>query len=248
MEQRHKSLEEFSNKVEVAFDHITGRHIVAAEDIKPFETILVEDPMAWVLYPSKGGFNCAHCLARLKAAIPCKKCAGALFCSVHCRDEAFTSYHQWECEFHEVLNGLGCSSVARLALRLITSRPLAFFLDLKEVITSKQQTDDKYIRLLNLVGLEGQRWPEDFLARSAMAVVLLGILRASGYFGGVKKSSSNPDSYTANELFIGSLILRHLQVISCQLQRYMDVIIGNYSCYNSTPTKFMKCYAAPEAS
>ena len=67
------------------------------------------------------------------------------------------------------------------------------------------------MQLLNLVGLNEQRWPEDLLTRSAMALVLLGILRASGYFG-IAKISTSADTYTNNELFIGSLLLRHLQV------------------------------------
>ena len=66
VDQKHASLQEFSSKVEVKFDPVIGRHIVASEDIKPFETVLVEDPVAWVLYPSKAGFNCTHCLMRLK--------------------------------------------------------------------------------------------------------------------------------------------------------------------------------------
>ena len=57
------------------------------------------------------------------------------------------------------------------------------------------------MQLLNLVGLNEQRWPEDLLTRSAMALVLLGILRASGYFG-IAKISTSADTYTNNELFI----------------------------------------------
>ena len=68
------------------------------------------------------------------------------------------------------------------------------------------------MQLLILVGLHEQRWPEDLLTRSAMALVLLGILRASGYFG-IAKISTSADTYTNNELFIGSLLLRHLQVL-----------------------------------
>ena len=107
-----------------------------------------------------------------------------------------------------MLSGLGCSSVARLALRIISSRPLSYFLDRK---TSEKDLDDEYFRFLDLVSLEEQRWPEDFLVRSSMALVLLGILRSSGYFGYVKESGEG-SSYTPNEYYIGSLILRHLQV------------------------------------
>ena len=77
------------------------------------------------------------------------------------------------------------------------------------------------MQLLNLVGLNEQRWPEDLLTRSAMALVLLGILRASGYFG-IAKISTSADTYTNNELFIGSLLLRHLQVLLL-LHMYSDV-------------------------
>ena len=106
------------------------------------------------------------------------------------------------------MSGLGCSSVARLALRIISSRPLSYFLDRK---ASGKDLNDEYYRFLDLVSLEEQRWPEDFLVRSAMALVLLGILRSSGYFGYIKESGEG-DSYSPNELYIGSLILRHLQV------------------------------------
>ena len=104
--------------------------------------------------------------------------------------------------------------MARLALRLITIKPLSYFLGLKKRILDDDLDDpsDKYLQILSLVGLEETRWPEDFLVRSAMALILLGVLRSSGYFGVVKNSGA-AESYTPNELFIGSLILKHLQVI-----------------------------------
>ena len=71
--------------------------------------------------------------------------------------------------------------------------------------------DDAYLQINTLVGLEDQRWPEDFLARSTMALILMGILRTSGYFG-TKREPGGSDPYTEDELFVGSLLLRHLQV------------------------------------
>jgi hypothetical protein len=233
-----------SAKVAIKSDTKVGRYTVAIKAIKASETVLVEEPFAAVLDPSKSGINCANCLTRLKAAIPCKRCSGVAFCSVFCRDEAEESHHKIECEFQvvffvivlhcessssslhyvfkDVITGLGCSLVARLSLRIITSRPLSYFLDRKSSIlssaagsgpqqVSKEKEEDVYFQFLDLVGLESQRWPEDLLARSAMALVLLGILRSSGYFG-EKKTSNSPESYTPNELFIASLLFRHLQV------------------------------------
>ena len=79
------------------------------------------------------------------------------------------------------------------------------------------------MQLLNLVGLNEQRWPEEFLTRSTMALVLLGILRASGYFG-ISKTSTSADTFTNNELFIGSLLLRHLQVQSLTIAIGFELI------------------------
>ena len=80
---------------------------------------------------------------------------------------------------------------------------------------------------MNLVGLNEQRWPEDLLTRSAMALVLLGILRASGYFG-IAKTSTSADTYTNNELFIGSLLLRHLQVLLLLFEMNLTNCIRHY--------------------
>ena len=88
--------------------------------------------------------NQSHCLffRRLKAAIPCRKCAGVAYCSTFCRDEAEDSHHKYECEFHDLLTGLGCSQVARLALRMITIKPFQFFLNLKPKLASLPGSDN----------------------------------------------------------------------------------------------------------
>ena len=93
----------YSRKVEIRSNPKVGRHTVANDDIEPFETILVEEPLAQVLYVEKSGFNCTHCLKRLKAAIPCRKCSGVAFCSVFCRDEAQETYHRWECPYQVLI-------------------------------------------------------------------------------------------------------------------------------------------------
>ena len=94
---KHEKFPEFSSKIQIQSNEDVGRFTTAQENIEPFETVLVEEPFAKVLYVEKNGFNCTHCLKRLKTAIPCKKCSGVAFCSVFCRDEAQESYHQWEC-------------------------------------------------------------------------------------------------------------------------------------------------------
>lgn len=216
VENRHQDYPELSHKIRIESNEKVGRFFAANEDIRPNETVLSEEPFSAVLYFDKQGSHCSHCFTRFKIAYGCKTCASVAFCSLKCRDEAGKSFHRWECQYQDVLTGLGCSSVARLALRMITSRPISYFLDRKDSILNKMEVKgDKYLQLLTLVGLERQRWPEDQLARATMALVLLGVLKASGYFEQKQAttSSAKPElSYDTNEIFIGSLILKHLQV------------------------------------
>ena len=221
MDKHNDTFEALSSKVRIQSDSLVGRHAIAQADIEAYETVLSEEAYSVVLYPDKFGLNCAHCLRRLKAAIPCQHCSRVAFCSIQCRDAAWNSFHQWECPYLDVLMGFGCSALARLALRIITSKPISFFLQRKQEILDnfanademeRNNGKDEYCQILSLVALEDQRWPEDFLLRSTMALILLGILRSSGYFGIKKTTGGSSDSYTKNELFIGSLLLKHLQV------------------------------------
>ena len=96
-------------------------------------------------------------------------------------------------------------------------------------LTSLAQLDVKN----GLVGLEDQRWPEDLLTRSAMALVLLGVLRSSGYFG--KRPSSTHEPYSSQELFIGSLLLKHLQILQFNAHEVHEVLRGSET--NLKPSK-----------
>ena len=199
--------------------------------------------------------NQSHCLffRRLKAAIPCRKCAGVAYCSTFCRDEAEDSHHKYECEFHDLLTGLGCSQVARLALRMITIKPFQFFLNLKPKLASLPGSDNTsedesdYLRVYNLVGLEEKRWPEENLIRATLAIVLLSILRASGYFD-IKKSSTSGDSFSPNEIFFGSLLLKHLQILQFNAHEVYEIIRGSKSTLKPSKNVVIGLAIYPTAS
>lgn len=104
--------------------------------------------------------------------------------------------------------------MARLALRMVTSRPLQFFLGQKGSLDAASEaldetsdtasSDNSYVQVFNLVSNGGQRWGEDNLRRALMAALLLKILKEAGYF---------PAEATTFEVaFVGSLLLRNLQV------------------------------------
>lgn len=51
-------------------------------------------------------------------------CSSVAFCSVDCRDEALSTYHQYECKYLDLLIGSGMSVLGHTALRIITQNGL----------------------------------------------------------------------------------------------------------------------------
>ena len=90
----HKKIPEFSNLIKVEHEENVGRHVRAEKPIKAGDTLVVEDPLAAVLYPNRYGTNCHYCFTKLKNVTACNGCAGVGFCSAECRDTACSSYHK----------------------------------------------------------------------------------------------------------------------------------------------------------
>ena len=78
-----------------------------------------------------------------------------------------------------------------------------------------------YQSVFSLTGLDEERWPEDVFSRTMMAVCLLKILKAANYFHG---QNGDPDVYTDDEIFIGSLLLRHLNVLQFNAHEVYELL------------------------
>lgn len=222
----HRKLKDFSSLLRVEFDPAVGRHVKAEKTVKPGDTLLVEDPFAAVLYPDKAGTNCDNCFSKLRSVVPCPDCSGIGFCSKECRDEACASYHKYECKFQDLVHGLGGSALVRLALRIITSHPLTYFKKMRTDLNVDNTTSEfkhPYLSLFNLVSLDEERWTEDIFTRSMMAVALLKILKEAKYF----PDKADADTYTDDEIFIGALILRHLNLLQFNAHEVYEVLRGN---------------------
>lgn len=209
-----------SKKIDVRFDNNMGRYAVAAEDIEPGDVLVTEKPFASVLNREEYGNHCQSCFKTTKAPIPCKKCSSVLFCSVECRQSSY--FHTIECPILDLLVGSGMSINCFLALRLVTQYPLSYFLDMKEKLTQeddlKDLTNDKevydpsdFMRLYHLVCHSQFRTAEDLFHRCIMIVFLIKALKKTKYFDG--KGTSSGDKVNDVEVFIGSLLLRFLQIV-----------------------------------
>ncbi|MPC41412.1 SET and MYND domain-containing protein 4 [Portunus trituberculatus] len=208
-----------SKKIDVHYDNNMGRYAVASEDIEPGDVLVTEEPFASVLNREEFGSHCQKCFKTTKAPIPCKKCSSVLFCSVECRQNSF--FHTIECPILDLLVGSGMSINCFLALRLVTQKPVSYFLDMKEKLNEedlKEITNNKevydpsdFMRLYNLVCHSQFRTAEDLFHRCVMIVFLIKALKKTKYFDG--KGSSSGDKINDVELFIGSLLLRFLQIV-----------------------------------
>nr|CAD7393228.1 unnamed protein product [Timema cristinae] len=191
-----------------------GRYVVAREPVATGDTLVVEPAYAACLLPDKFGSHCHHCFARLNAPVACPECSGLAFCSVRCRDEACRSYHRYECHYMDLLIGSGMSILCHVALRMVTQAGEQFFLDRRQDLTSHSKEilppSDKYLAVHNLVTHANKRKPKEFFQRTLMAVFLLKCLQKAGYFSA---PSIDQTCLSEEELLIGSLLLRHLQLL-----------------------------------
>jgi len=259
----NKKMRDLSNLVKVEHNEDVGRHVIAAKPIKAGDTLAVEEPFAAVLYPDKLGSNCDNCFAKLRAAFPCPNCAGVGYCSVACRDEAWNSFHRYECQFQDLILGLGSSALVRLAYRIVASQSLKFFDNIKHNLNVDEKRSEieslalhysipgvtkatylSYLNLFNLVGLDKMRWPEDLFNRALMSVCLLKILKSARYF----PNKSDPDTFTNDEVFIGSLMMRHMNVLQFNAHEIYEFFRGDRARMKPFKNNLIGVGVYPQAS
>jgi len=258
-----KKLRNLSKLVKVEHSDNVGRHVVANKAVSSGDTLVVEEPVGAVLYADKFGTNCDNCFKKLRASVPCRKCAGVVYCKEACRDEA-APVHKYECQYMDLIQGLGGSALARLAYRIVASKSLKFFNSIKHQLNVDETSTDmtsatpsysipgvkktdyaSYLSTFNLVGLDNQRWTEDIYNRALMAVCLLKILKASRWF---PHFNEEVDTFTNDELFIGSLILRHLNVLQFNAHEIYEFLRGDRERMKPCKNSLIGVGVYPQAS
>ncbi|XP_030752090.1 SET and MYND domain-containing protein DDB_G0284059-like isoform X1 [Sitophilus oryzae] len=223
-EERFRGGDEFVAaipKIAIQQDSYQGRYAMAIEDIPAGTTLVEETPYCSVVDSNHALTNCQNCLASVELAIACPNCSDIIFCSTHCSRMATKTFHGIECGYQKVLFKNGASVNCLMALRIITQKPLKFFLDKrnklkdymkdsckKNVVRKKVYRSDDYDNLFFLCRNETLRIKEELVHYASIAISLVNILKLSGYFGDKKQ-----DVLSEDEIFIGALILRHLQIL-----------------------------------
>ncbi|CAI6367479.1 unnamed protein product [Macrosiphum euphorbiae] len=206
----------FSNAVSVEYNETEGRHAVAGSDVPVGKVLLAERAYASVLLREYSHSHCTNCFVRLVAPLPCPDCERVAFCGESCKRSALESYHAVECSMLPALFSAGVSITCLIALRIITQRPLKYFIDLRPKLLNRTQRPrgkhepDNYVNLYDLVTHRETRSVQDILHRTHVAAFYLSCLKKTNYFASGCNTDSRP---TDDELFIGSLLLHHLLLL-----------------------------------
>ncbi|KAL1488424.1 hypothetical protein ABEB36_014897 [Hypothenemus hampei] len=211
-----------SPKVTICQDTYQGRFAKATEDIETGTILLEENAHCSVVDSGHALTNCQNCVVSVELPIACPGCTDVIFCSTHCCRLATKTFHSVECGLQKNLFQSGASVNCLLAMRIISQRPLKFFIDKrnklkdyskdsckKNVIRKKIYRSDDYDNVFFHCRNEMLRKKEELVHYSCMAIYLMRLLKQGGYFG----DDVDDEILSEDELFIASLILRHLEIM-----------------------------------
>lgn len=102
-EGENKELKGVSNLVMTTTAPGKGSFLIAKEEVRVGNNVIVEDPVASVVLSKFSGSNCHHCQSKVEAPIGCSTCCGVAFCSLICRNAA--KYHVHECSHLDLIIG-----------------------------------------------------------------------------------------------------------------------------------------------
>ncbi|XP_058809124.1 SET and MYND domain-containing protein 4-like [Phymastichus coffea] len=204
-----------------------GRHVVATRDIEPGEILIVEKPYSKILSLNEAYTHCSNCLQVHWAMIPCEFCIYAMYCSEDCKREAWSRHHDIECPVTGYLVDLGSGERELFSMRLTIAawRDAGCVDNLRESLKAKSNfsvgtlyLSDSYANIYNLVTCVEKRNVADLFDRSLMAAFILYYLCTLTDLFGKKLNADIKDIYMNDgATFIGGLILRHMQIIPCNI-------------------------------
>ena len=150
-----------------------------------------------------------------------------------------------------------------LPCRIVASHSLKFFNNIKHHLNVNEkrveldsispnhsipgvskETYLAYLNLFNLVGLDEERWPEDQFNRALMSLCLLKILKDTNFF----PQKSPADVFTSDEVFIGSLMMRHMNVLQFNAHEIYEFFRGDKTRMKPNKNHLIGVGVYPQAS
>ncbi|RXG60758.1 Histone-lysine N-methyltransferase Smyd1 [Armadillidium vulgare] len=224
-----------SDVVEVKINEKTNKGLYATKDIDPGDVIMVEKPYASVLYKENFETHCNNCFKRFKSPIPCDTCSQVWFCGDECLKEAKAGFHSSECKVLHLLYERSLDRMPPLVFRILlrltwenikilrksrkidTRLPDSHPLHMEFDFEDKYSVDD-YLTTYKLVTNAQKRSFDDLFKMTIIAVYLKQCLKEVDFFKGDNVSSED-------EIFVASLILRHMQNSTCNADYIMEFMV-----------------------
>ncbi|XP_065665243.1 SET and MYND domain-containing protein 4 [Hydra vulgaris] len=216
-----KILTRGSSSLEVAYDSKQGRYIFAKEDIPNGSIIISEKPYAAVLLPHWYKTHCQLCFDKVISLFPCYECAEVVFCSLSCYNDAWATYHRFECKKLSLMEKVG---IAHLSLRIVLvsdAKDLLRFLSLNKFTDSPTLPSSKIegcndqgiyradYESVYFLSTHSDRLPiEDLFQYSVAGFLLYKLLINSSFF-------KIHTVLQQHHFDVGSLLIRHIQQLIC---------------------------------
>ncbi|XP_033336685.2 protein-lysine N-methyltransferase SMYD4 [Megalopta genalis] len=230
-------IKSYNNEIPCASDALSliynekyGRHIVANRRINPGETIITETYYSKLLHQDKLYTHCSNCLEVCYANIPCNSCIYAMYCSEECRIEQWKKCHDMECAVFPPMLKMKYSTEDLFSLRLAIQAVKESNIDdlrkeLEEVDTYNDPRtkgfskngifeSNQYRSILSLITNTETRSFDDLFTRCLdSSFILYFLATCTNMFGKPLKNDLSLLMKNPDVIFVGSLVLRHQQVI-----------------------------------
>ncbi|KYM99519.1 SET and MYND domain-containing protein 4 [Cyphomyrmex costatus] len=230
-----------SDAVAIKYNMHYGRHVVATRKIHPGEVIAVEKPYSLILVQENMQTHCSNCLRVCWANIPCNYCTYAMYCSEECRNIEWEKCHDIECAvFSIVLEYLTYNfDLCSIRLAVLALREAGGIEELRTMLKEIDEHDDprtrgfsrdgklhsdKYIGVYSLVTNSEKRSVSDLFKRTFDTSFIVYFLATRTVIFGAKLPEDLSGLANNNDvIFIGSLILRHQQIIPSNMHSFGEV-------------------------
>lgn len=179
MKSKNLYFDSCCSKIELKENKELGRFMIATDDIRTGEVLIVEKPFSSVLLHYAFYVHCSRCFVQSPVLVECPDCASAMYCSTECLAN-HKNVHRFECPILEHLVHLEAGPSELLAVRILIDgcygeTPIT-------TLTEEEPVDDMYRssdirRVFNLVGNGSKRSIGDLFRRGFSAAVLVRALK-----------------------------------------------------------------------
>lgn len=239
-DEKNTRIESASKSIAIEYGVEKGFYIKSEMDIEAGELIVDEPPYASVLLGSSLQTFCYECQNKLEPLKQnlcyCRQCINVAYCSRECEKKSWPM-HRHECKYIKFLAfESGLTHMEWLSMRIVLRAGFDFLYEEREFFINYERQreifirdetslkfheedsranykSDKYFNIFHLITNSVLRVDNELFRRAYISLFLAKLLQKSGYIK--VKDEKNPNDLRDNTCYIGGLILRHMQSISC---------------------------------